>query len=181
MFPCDPFVINTRVSSSAIVITCQIQDLICVRYIVTRYDIIIFCVFILPSQFCPPILAAASVYAFTSSQELTCSPSHMSTDRPRPPLCKWCNVISAMHFTPDHWPVAARYWHWLPSAWRIIYHSHMIIHCLGPCDQWVYMHLKWKISCKDKEVLGFVKKSLLFLSWYSSKSSRLFSSPILCN
>ena len=49
MFPCDPFVINTRVSSSTIVITCQIQDLICVRYIVTRYDIIIFCVLVLPS------------------------------------------------------------------------------------------------------------------------------------
>ena len=128
MFPCDPFVINTRVSSSAIVITCQIQDLICVRYIVTRYDIIIFCVFILPSRPRSPILTCTVSYAQDRSSPVLLPPLvHMSTGRPRPPLCKCCNVISAMHFTPDHWPVAGRYWHWLPSARRIIYHSHITL------------------------------------------------------
>ena len=88
MFPCDPFVINTRVSSSAIVITCQIQDLICVRYIVTRYDIIIFCVFILPSRPRSPILTCRYCIICTG-QVITCSPSSSGSHvhwAPPPPV-----------------------------------------------------------------------------------------------
>ena len=110
MFPCDPFVINTRVSSSAIVITCQIQDLICVRYIVTRYDIIIFCVFILPSRPRSPILTCTVSYAQDRSSPVLLPPLvHMSTSPLAAPAPRYANVVmwSVRCISPltiDQWP-----------------------------------------------------------------------------
>ena len=157
MFPCDPFVINTRVSSSAIVITCQIQDLICVRYIVTRYDIIIFCVFILPSRSRP------SSYAQHSSSPVLLPPLvHMSSvhfTSLSAPAPRYANVVmwSVRCISPltiDQWPGDIDTDSRLPGGSYItltsLSHDHSLPVTLWPVPVlWVegsylyIIHLKW--------------------------------------